>query len=156
WLDVPALIRGAETVYEYPMVDRDPVDRWTDGRVTLMGDAAHPTYPVGSNGASQAIVDARVIGAEFLTRGVNPDALLAYEEKIRPHTHNVILANRGSGPDKIMQIVEDRCGGVFEHIQDVITNEELTAHAAAYKSIAGFGIEALNASPPTIDTSRLR
>jgi len=156
WLDVPALIRGAEKVYEYPMVDRDPVDRWTDGRVTLMGDAAHPTYPVGSNGASQAIVDARVIGAAFLTHGVNPDALLAYEEKVRPQTRNVILANRGSGPDKIMQIVEDRCGGVFERIEDVITNDELTTHAAAYKAVAGFGIEALNASPATIDVNRLR
>ncbi|ANO52139.1 flavin-dependent oxidoreductase [Woeseia oceani] len=155
WLDVPALIRGVDKVYEYPMVDRDPVDRWTDGRVTLMGDAAHPTYPVGSNGASQAIVDARVIGAEFLAHGVNADALLAYEQRIRPHTRNVILANRGSGPDRIMQIVEDRCGGDFEHIEQVITNEELTAHAAAYKSIAGFAVDALNASPPTIEMNQL-
>lgn len=155
WLDVPALIRGADKVYEYPMVDRDPVDRWTDARVTLMGDAAHPTYPVGSNGASQAIVDARVIGAELLAHGLSSKALHAYEEKIRPHTRNVILANRGSGPDKIMQMVEDRCGGVFDHIEDVIPIAELSAHAASYKSLAGFGIEALNASPPTIDISSL-
>ncbi|HNP34315.1 MAG TPA: flavin-dependent oxidoreductase [Woeseiaceae bacterium] len=155
WLDVPALIRGADKVYEYPMVDRDPVDRWTDGHVTLMGDAAHPTYPVGSNGASQGIVDARVIGAGLLAHGVSPDALHAYEEKIRPLTRNIQLANRGSGPDKIMQIVEDRCGGVFDSIGDVISNDELSAHAASYKSLAGFGIDALNASPPTIDTRLL-
>lgn len=154
WLDVPELIRGAEVVYEYPMVDRDPVDRWTEGRVTLMGDAAHPTYPVGSNGASQAIVDARAIGAELLAHGVSSKALLAYEEKIRPHTRNIILANRKSGPDKVMQIVEDRCGGVFDKIEDVIPIDELSAHAASYKSVAGFSIDALNASLPTIDTSK--
>ncbi len=155
WLNVPALIRDADKVYEYPMVDRDPVDRWTAGRVTLMGDAAHPTYPVGSNGASQAIVDARVIGAELLAHGVSSNALLAFEEKIRPQTKNVILANRQSGPDKIMQIVEDRCGGVFDNIEDVISNDELSAHAASYKSVAGFGIQTLNASPPTIDVGSL-
>ena len=137
------------------MVDRDPVDRWTDKRVTLMGDAAHPTYPVGSNGASQAIVDARIIGANILTHGVSPRALLAFEEKVRPESRKVILANRGSGPDAVMQMVEDRCGGVFENIDDVIPHEELAAHAARYKSMAGFGIEELNARPATIDGSKV-
>jgi len=145
WLDVPALIRGAKEVFEYPMVDRDPIASWTEGRVTLMGDAAHPTYPVGSNGASQAIVDARVIGAKFLEHGVGPDALLAYEDIVRPQTEKIILANRGSGPDAIMQLVEDRCGGVFERIEDVVPHSELAAHAEKYKKIAGFSIDALNA-----------
>lgn len=154
WLDVPALIKGADRVLEYPMVDRDPVDCWTEGRVTLMGDAAHPTYPVGSNGASQAIVDARIIGASILEHGVCPRALQAFEEKVRPESRKVILANRGSGPDAVMQMVEDRCGGVFENIDDVIPKEELAAHAASYKSMAGFGIEELNARPPTIDTRK--
>ena len=155
WLDVPALIKAANKVFEYPMVDRDPVDRWTDQRVTLMGDAAHPTYPVGSNGASQAIVDARIIGANILTHGVSPRALTAFEDKVRPASRKVILANRGSGPDAVMQMVEDRCGGDFDNINDVIPYDELAAHAARYKSMAGFGIEELNARPATIDMSTM-
>ena len=155
WLDVPALIKGADRVLEYPMVDRNPIDCWTDKRVTLMGDAAHPTYPVGSNGASQAIVDARIIGASILEHGICPRALSAFEEKVRPESRKIILANRGSGPDAVMQMVEDRCGGVFEKIEDVIPKEELAAHAARYKSMAGFGIEELNARPPTIDARKI-
>jgi 2-polyprenyl-6-methoxyphenol hydroxylase-like FAD-dependent oxidoreductase len=152
WLDVPGLIRGAAEVFEYPMVDRDPLPKWTDGRVTLMGDAAHPTYPVGSNGASQAIVDARVLGACFLQHGVGPEALEAYEARVRPLTEKVILANRGSGPDAVMQLVEDRCGGVFERIEDVVPRDELAAHAETYKKLAGFSIADLNARPPLIPT----
>lgn len=150
WLDVPALIRGAGQVFEYPMVDRDPIDRWTQGRVTLMGDAAHPTYPVGSNGASQAIVDARIIGAALRRDGIGAEALLAYEEQVRPRTTAILVANRGSGPDAVMQMVEDRCGGVFDHIDDVIPHAELAEHAARYKRLAGFSIEALNAQPPIL------
>lgn len=150
WLDVPALIRGAGRVFEYPMVDRDPIERWTDGRVTLIGDAAHPTYPVGSNGASQAVVDARIVGAQFLAHGVGPDALHAYEAMVRPPTERVTLANRGSGPDAIMQLVEDRCGGVFEHIDDVVPRAELAAHAEKYKRLAGFAIDELNDRPDLI------
>lgn len=151
WIDVPGLIRGAEVVYEYPMVDRDPLARWTHGNVTLMGDAAHPTYPVGSNGASQAIVDARVIGAKLLAHGVTAAALEAYEADVRPVTTAVGLANRaGGGPDGVLQQVEDLCGGDFGDISEVIPQAELAAHAAKYKSIAGFSIEELNARPPTI------
>jgi 5-methylphenazine-1-carboxylate 1-monooxygenase len=150
WLDVPALIAGAAAIYEYPMVDRDPLPRWTFGRVTLMGDAAHPTYPVGSNGASQAIVDAREIGAAILAYGRTPAALEAYEAKVRPRTTAVGLANRGTGPDAVMQMVHDRCGGVFDDIEDVIPRAELAAHAEHYKRLAGFGIQALNAQPPII------
>ncbi|UWQ74569.1 flavin-dependent oxidoreductase [Leisingera sp. M658] len=151
WIDVPALIRGAGTVYEYPMVDRNPLERWTIGNVTLMGDAAHPTYPVGSNGASQAIVDARVIGAQLLEHGVTSAALEAYEAEVRPVTTAVGLANRaGGGPDGVLQRVEDLCGGDFADIGKVIPQAELAAHAAKYKMIAGFSIEELNARPPTI------
>lgn len=150
WLDVPAMIAGADEVYEYPMVDRDPLPRWTDGRVTLMGDAAHPTYPVGSNGASQAIVDARMIGAAILAHGQTPAALMAYESEVRPRTTAVGLANRGSGPDAVMQMVEDRCGGVFDHIDEVIPHAELAAHAERYKTLAGFSVQALNERPPII------
>ncbi len=150
WIDVPALIRGAGQVLEYPMVDRDSLPAWTDGRVSLMGDAAHPTYPVGSNGASQAIIDARVIGAKLLEHGPAPAALSAYEAEVRPVTTRVGLANRGSGPDAILQRVEDLCGGQFDDIAQVIPLRELQAHADRYKSIAGFSIEELNARPPII------
>ena len=151
WIDVPALIRGAETVYEYPMVDRDPLPQWGFGAVTLMGDAAHPTYPVGSNGASQAILDARVIGARFLSQGVTPSALAAYEAEVRPLATAIGQANRaGKGPDAVLQQVEDLCSGDFGTIEEVIPRAELAAHAERYKSIAGFSIEALNARPATI------
>ncbi|MBY6135829.1 flavin-dependent oxidoreductase [Nocardioides marinus] len=151
WIDVPALIRGADVVYEYPMVDRDPLAHWTIGRVTLMGDAAHPTYPIGSNGASQAIVDARIIGAQLLAHGLTPTALQAYEDAVRPLATAVGRANRaGGGPDAVLQRVEDLCGGAFDHIDEVIPTAGLAAHAARYKSIAGFSILELNARPPTI------
>ena len=151
WIDVPALIRGADVVYEYPMVDRDPLARWTVDNVTLMGDAAHPTYPVGSNGASQAIVDARVIGSRLLEHGISAAALQAFEAEVRPVTTAVGLANRaGGGPDGVLQRVEDLCGGDFGDIREVIPKAELAAHAAKYKSIAGFSIEELNARPQTI------
>lgn len=150
WIDVPELVNGARKIFEYPMVDRDPVERWTDGRATLMGDAAHPTYPVGSNGASQAIIDARKLGACLLDHGLRADALEAYEDEIRPATTRIVLTNRGSGPDAVLQLIEDRCGGSFDHIDDVTRPGELADHAAKYKAIAGFGIEALNALPRTI------
>ena len=151
WIDVPALIEGAGTIYEYPMVDRDPLPRWTDGRVTLMGDAAHPTYPVCSNGASQAIVDARVIGAKLLEHGMTPAGLEAYEAEMRPLATAVARANRaGEGPDGVLQRVEDLCGGDFRDIEDVIPRAELAAHAEKYKTIAGFSIEELNAKPGLI------
>lgn len=150
WIDVPALATGARTVYEYPMVDRDPIDRWTDGAVTLMGDAAHATYPVGSNGASQAIVDARQIGRALLDRGVTSEALLAYEDEVLPATRNIILTNRGSGPDAVLRMIEDRSGGSFNRIEDVASHGELAAHAEKYKKIAGFSIEELNDLPRTI------
>jgi 2-polyprenyl-6-methoxyphenol hydroxylase-like FAD-dependent oxidoreductase len=150
WLDVPALIRKAEKVFEYPMVDRNPLDRWTVGRVSLMGDAAHAAYPVGSNGAGSAIIDARQLGRAFLEHGLTPDALMAYEVKMRPITSKVVLTNRVAGPDHILDIVEERCGGQFERIDDVISQEELTQHATQYKAIAGYSIQATNEAPPTI------
>ena len=150
WIDIPGLITGAAQVFEYPMVDRDPIDRWTHGNVTLMGDAAHAAYPVGSNGAGSAIIDARQIGAAFLEHGVTRDALLAYEAKMLPMTSNVVLMNRGAGPDSILGVVEERCGGLFDDIEDVIPKAELAAHAERYKTAAGFGIAETNAAPPTI------
>ncbi|MEZ5741449.1 MAG: FAD-dependent monooxygenase [Burkholderiaceae bacterium] len=153
WLDVPAMLRGASEVFEYPMIDRDPVPSWVDaahGRVALMGDAAHVMYPVGSNGASQAIVDARVIGAAMLDHGVTPDALRAYDDKLCADISALVLRNRGAGPFGLLGLVDERCGGVFAHIDDVIPAAERDAFMARYKAAAGFAIQTLNAAPPTI------
>lgn len=146
WLDVPAVIRSAARVFEYPLVDRDPLDRWTQGPMTLLGDAAHPMYPVGSNGASQAILDARTLAHELATRGPD-DALAAYEAARRPATSAIVLANRGNGPEQVMQMAHERAPQGFENIGDVLTREELEATAGGYKALAGFDREALNERP---------
>lgn len=150
WLDVPAMLRGAREVFEYPMIDRDPVPTWADGRVALLGDAAHVMYPVGSNGASQAIVDARVLGAAFLAHGLTPEALKAYDDKLCADISALVLRNRGAGPFGILGLVDERCGGVFDDIDQVIPAAEREAFMARYKAAAGFAIEALNAAPDTI------
>ena len=120
----------------------------------MIGDAAHVTYPVGSSGASQAIVDARMLGGALLEHGLTSAALRAYDDAVRPVVNKVVLANRGSGPDAIMQRVEDLCGGQFTDIDEVIPRAELAAHAAHYKQLAGFSIEALNARAPIIAAGR--
>ena len=150
WLDVPALIRGASVAYENPMIDRDPVPTWVDGPVALMGDAAHAMYPTGSNGASQAIVDARVLGKSMVEHGVTEDALAAYDAALCGPISQVILRNRGAGPFGLLNLVDERCGGTFENIDDVIPPAERTAFMAGYKAAAGFAIEKLNAAARTI------
>lgn len=150
WLDVPAMIRAADEVLEYPMVDRDPVPRWVDDRMALVGDAAHVMYPVGSNGASQAIVDTRVLGAKFVEHGVAPAALSAYEAELRDDVNELVLRNRGQGPVAILGLVHERCGGVFDHIEDVMSRDEIEQFMARYKAAAGFAIDTLNAAPPAI------
>ena len=150
WLDVPALVRAAPGCLEYPMVDRDPLARWSQGRVTLMGDAAHPMYPIGSNGASQAILDARVLTREILARGAGPEALVAYEAERNPATARIVHANRGNGPEQVMQLVEERAPGGYGRIEDVLSAAELEDAAAGYKRLAGFDREALNSRPPIV------
>jgi 2-polyprenyl-6-methoxyphenol hydroxylase-like FAD-dependent oxidoreductase len=150
WLDVPALIRKSTAIYEYPMIDRDPVPSWQDGNVALLGDAAHVMYPVGSNGASQAIIDARVLGAAILEHGINRDALSAYDRKLCSEVSALVLRNRGSGPFGILNIVENRCGGMFDDINNVIDKHEIDEFMAKYKAAAGFAIESLNNAGPTI------
>jgi 2-polyprenyl-6-methoxyphenol hydroxylase-like FAD-dependent oxidoreductase len=150
WLDVPALIRKADAAYENPMIDRDPIPTWVDGPVALMGDAAHAMYPTGSNGASQAIVDARILGAKFLEHGVGPDALAAYDAELCAPVSALILRNRGAGPFGLLNMVNERCGGEFAEIDDVIPEDERREFMARYKAAAGFARDALNAAPPTI------
>lgn len=150
WLDVPALIRQADTVFENPMIDRDPVPTWRDGAVALLGDAAHAMYPTGSNGGSQAIVDARILGAAIVEHGVTPDALAAFDEKLCGPISQLVLRNRGAGPFGLLNMVDERCGGTFDNIDDVIPPRERAEFMAGYKAAAGFAIEKLNTAPPTI------
>jgi 5-methylphenazine-1-carboxylate 1-monooxygenase len=144
WLDVPALIRNADQILEYPMVDRDPVAQWTFGRVTLMGDAAHPMYPRGSNGSAQALIDARTLAAE-LARQTDPlAALRAYEDQRRDVTARIVQTNRSMPPDFINIKVDELSGGQpFRHIDDLISQAELREISDHYKKIAGFSLEAL-------------
>jgi 2-polyprenyl-6-methoxyphenol hydroxylase-like FAD-dependent oxidoreductase len=150
WLDVPALLRNAEGVFENPMIDRDPVTAWQDGPVLLLGDAAHAMYPTGSNGGSQAIVDARILGAMMLEHGVTPDALAAYDEKMCGPISQLVLRNRGAGPFGLLNMVDERCGGTFDNIDAVIPPDERATFMAGYRAAAGFAIETLNTAPQTI------
>ncbi|MDD9932813.1 MAG: flavin-dependent oxidoreductase [Myxococcales bacterium] len=157
WLDVPALIRATDAVWIYPMVDRDPLPRWTFGRATLLGDAAHPMYPIGSNGASQAILDARALTGCLLAHpGDVERALERYEADRRPATARIVTANRGMGPELPMQLVEERAPDGFERLQDVISDEELSEIADGYKRVAGFAVESLNARASLADPQSWR
>ena len=150
WLNVPELLNGADVAYENPMIDRDPVDTWQDGPVALMGDAAHAMYPTGSNGASQAVIDARVLGAAMVQHGANVDALAAYNNQLCGPVSELILRNRGAGPFGLLNMVDERCGGEFDNIDDVIPKAERDEFMAKYKAAAGFAIEKLNNAQDTI------
>jgi len=150
WIDVPAMLRGAADVYEYPMIDRDPVSTWVDGRTALLGDAAHVMYPTGSNGASQAIIDARVLGACLLAHGVTPAALGGYDAKLCKDVSALVLRNRGAGPFGLLNLLDERCGGVFDDIEAVIPRAERDEFMRSYRAAAGFAMEKLNASPPIL------
>ncbi|HEX5611498.1 MAG TPA: flavin-dependent oxidoreductase [Burkholderiales bacterium] len=144
WLDAAALIRNAETILEYPMVDRDPLPAWSRGRVTLLGDAAHPMYPRGSNGAGQAILDARALAACLKRERDAIAALAAYQAMRMKAAYDVVLMNRANPPDAILREVHRRTGDrPFARIEDVISQEELTALSENYKRVAGFEREAL-------------
>jgi 2-polyprenyl-6-methoxyphenol hydroxylase-like FAD-dependent oxidoreductase len=141
WLDVAELIRTADSILEYPMVDKDPVERWTFGRVTLAGDAAHPMYPRGSNGSAQAAIDARTLADCLRTQPDAAAALNAYEAARLPATAKVVRTNREHPPDfiniKVEQLVGDR---PFERLDDYITQDELRALSDNYKQVAGFAL----------------
>ena len=150
WLDVPEMLRAADCAYVNPMIDRDPVPSWIDGPFALMGDAAHAMYPTGSNGASQAIVDARVIGARMLEHGVTAAALAAYDAQLCGPVSELVLRNRGAGPFGMLNLLNDRCGGVFDDIEDVLPAAERKDFMAKYKAAAGFAMDTLNAAPAII------
>jgi 2-polyprenyl-6-methoxyphenol hydroxylase-like FAD-dependent oxidoreductase len=154
WLDVPALVRAAPKIWEYPMVDRDPLPHWGKGRVSLLGDAAHPMYPFGSNGGTQAIIDGRVLAWE-LARVDNPVAgLAAYEDARREWMNALVLANRQRGPERVLHLVEQRAPNGFARIEDVMTIDELDSIALQYRTTAGFQAEMLNTQPSWEVTKR--
>jgi 2-polyprenyl-6-methoxyphenol hydroxylase-like FAD-dependent oxidoreductase len=144
WLDVPSLFQNAEQVLEYPMVDRDPVDRWVFGRVALLGDAAHPMYSIGANGAGQAILDARTL-AGLIKSNDNPiNALKEYEAERLPLTAGVVRANRGDGPDYLLEVVAERAPEPVDDIHTVISQKEIENIGAKYREITGYDRETLN------------
>jgi 2-polyprenyl-6-methoxyphenol hydroxylase-like FAD-dependent oxidoreductase len=152
WLDIPELLRSAPGTFLFPMVDRDPLDHWTEGRVTLIGDAAHPMYPIGSNGASQGILDARVLAGCIRSHRNDPDhALSIYEAHRRPATSAIVLANRGLGPEMPMRLVHERAPEGFNHIDDVISPEEILEVTDGYRRTAGFALEALSSGMSLVD-----
>ncbi|GIG90427.1 flavin-dependent oxidoreductase [Plantactinospora endophytica] len=157
WLDVPGLVRGGDEALVYPMVDREPLPRWTFGAVTLLGDAAHAMYPMGSNGATQSIVDARVLAYHLagLARrapagGVGDEldaALAAYERDRRPVTTELQRNNRQMGPEVVINLAAERAPDGFRHIHDVVPAEELAEISQRYARTAGFDVQTVNGRP---------
>jgi 5-methylphenazine-1-carboxylate 1-monooxygenase len=138
WIDIPRLFSGTDGVLELPLVDRDPISRWTFGRVTLLGDAAHPMSPRGGNGAAQAIIDAATLARCLASAGDAMSALQDYEARRRPATSDIVLANRQSPPDTITEKVEQRTGGSrFEAIGEIATSDELRAISENYQRVTG-------------------
>jgi 2-polyprenyl-6-methoxyphenol hydroxylase-like FAD-dependent oxidoreductase len=148
WIDIPALIDGAQAVYEFPLVDKDPLPRWAFGRVTLLGDAAHPMYPIGSNGSAQAILDARALIDCLLATRDTGTALREYEADRLPRTAGIVLRNRLNGPEQVMQLAHERAPQGFARIDDVIPRTELEGIAMRYKKLAGFDPQSLRDQPP--------
>ncbi len=145
WLDIPALFEAAERCWEFPMVDRDPVDRWSFGRITLIGDAAHAMRPNGSNGASQGILDGVALAKALAATSHVEAALKAYEgERLEP-TRALTLTNRQTGPEIVLRLVEERCPEGFDDIHDHFSEAELQEIADSYKRIAGFTREQVQA-----------
>ena len=144
WLDVPALVRSAEVILEYPMVDQDPLPRWSFDRVTLLGDAAHPMLPRGANGGAQAILDCSALTESLRSIADPVAALKAYEERRLPPTSKVVLTNRENPPDAILREIFLRTGDKpFAHIDDVISQNELVRLSERYQRAAGFDKETL-------------
>ncbi|MDN3919591.1 flavin-dependent oxidoreductase [Roseateles violae] len=137
WLDVPGLIKSATQLLEWPMVDRDPLPRWAQGRITLLGDAAHPMYPIGSNGATQAILDAQAIAARLGETPSVEQALAAYEAERLPLCARIVEMNRQEGLDAILDMVEERAPDGFKRLEDVIDPAEVAAFVQRYKAAAG-------------------
>ena len=144
YVDAKALIEATPEFWEYPMCDRDPLPRWTHGRVTLLGDAAHPMYPVGSNGASQAILDARCLADRLVSAEHPMHALWQYEHERLPPTAQIVKMNRGGGPEGVIDAVEQRAPDGFSNIEDVLPFEQRKAIVRGYAWTAGFAQSQVN------------
>jgi 2-polyprenyl-6-methoxyphenol hydroxylase-like FAD-dependent oxidoreductase len=147
WLDLPALIEQSPDIYEFPLVDRDPVAAWSFGRVTLLGDAAHPMQPIGGQAGSQAILDARALTRALCETRDPVAALLRYECERRPVMNDIILRNRNLGPEAAMQLAEERAPTGFERINDVISRSELDAIVTSFTTAAGLDVKTVNTRP---------
>jgi 5-methylphenazine-1-carboxylate 1-monooxygenase len=147
WLDIAALLQRTAEVYQFPFVDREPIPKWSVGRVTLLGDAAHPMYPIGSQAGSQAIVDARVLASALAAFKDPKEALERYEEVRIAAMNALVVKNRELGAENVLQIVEDRAPNGFANLHDVISSEELEESAISFKKLAGIDVEAVNNRP---------
>jgi 2-polyprenyl-6-methoxyphenol hydroxylase-like FAD-dependent oxidoreductase len=154
WLDLPALIEQTPDIFEFPLVDRDPVERWSFGRVTLAGDAAHPMQPIGSQAGSQAIIDARALTAALLASADPVEALDRYDRERRPAMNEIIVRNRQFGPEAALQLAEERAPAGFKSINEVIPRGELEAITASFASAAGLTVEAVNGRPSFVPAIR--
>jgi 2-polyprenyl-6-methoxyphenol hydroxylase-like FAD-dependent oxidoreductase len=144
---MPALIDRTSDIYEFPLVDRDPVETWTFGRVTLIGDAAHPMQPIGSQAGSQAIIDARALTGALLMAPSPLEALQRYDAQRRPVMNDVTLRNRAFGPEAAMQLVEERAPDGFARVDDVISRVDLEAITKSFSAAAGLDPESVNGRP---------
>jgi 5-methylphenazine-1-carboxylate 1-monooxygenase len=156
WLDMPALIRSTPDIYEFPLVDRDPVQAWTFGRVTLLGDAAHPMHPSGSQAGSQAVIDARALTGALLKEPSATEALKRYEAERRPVLNDITLRNRRLGPEAALQLAEERAPNGFERIEDVIAPEEIKSIGDSFAAAAGLDVETVNSKPPYVPANANR
>jgi 2-polyprenyl-6-methoxyphenol hydroxylase-like FAD-dependent oxidoreductase len=147
WLDVPGLVEATPEIFQFPFLDREPIPRWSFGRVSLLGDAAHPMYPIGSQAGSQAVVDARVLSAALAAFADPVEALQRYQEKRMPVMNRLAAQNRNLGAENVLQIAEERAPNGFERIEDVISQEELVATAKNFKELAGIDTHAVNNRP---------
>jgi 2-polyprenyl-6-methoxyphenol hydroxylase-like FAD-dependent oxidoreductase len=153
WLDLPALIEQSTDIYEFPLIDRDPVAAWSFGRVTLLGDAAHPMQPIGGQAGSQAILDARALTRALGATSDPVAALLGYDSERRPAMNDVILRNRNLGPEAAMQLAEERAPNGFERIDEVISRRELDAIAASFAAAAGLDVKTVNTRPSYLSST---
>jgi 2-polyprenyl-6-methoxyphenol hydroxylase-like FAD-dependent oxidoreductase len=150
WLDVPAIIDATEAIYEFPKVDRDPLSRWSFGRITLIGDAAHPMLPTGSQAGTQAVMDSRYITRALLEEKTPEAAFARFESERRPLMSEITLRNRQLGPEAAMQVVEERAPGGFKNVEDVISRQEMEEITGSFKKLAGFDREQVNTRPPIV------
>jgi 2-polyprenyl-6-methoxyphenol hydroxylase-like FAD-dependent oxidoreductase len=144
-IDVPQLVGCSQDIHVFPMVDRDPLPRWSFGRATLLGDAAHPMYPIGSNGATQGIIDARAFAYHLATVADPEQALCSYEAERRPATHRIVLMNRQNGPDQVLELAEQRAPNSGDDLDAKLAMSERQDIAERYKRVAGFDPAALSA-----------